>query len=254
MARNCWKGRLVALGCALLWAGTALAGEFTVNPTRLDLGASARSGAVTVRNEGKHPLSFQLQAMEWAQDATGKDQYTEARDLIFFPKILTVEPGQEGVVRVGTRTPVVPTEKTYRLFIEELPGNSKDPDKPGVQITFLIRFGAPVFIAPVQPQDGLQVEGVGLANGELSLSARNTGNRHQIIKGIHLKGSDAAGKEVYSATLADRYLLAGAVKPFKTTIASDQCMTIAALEIEIKTDRLSATRKLDVTRAMCAAK
>ncbi|NPC58064.1 fimbrial biogenesis chaperone [Caenimonas soli] len=240
--------------CALLLAGAALAGEFTVNPTRLDLGAAARSGAVTVRNEGKLPLSFQLQAMEWAQDATGKDQYTEARDLIFFPKILTVEPGQEGVVRVGTRTPVVPAEKTYRLFIEELPGTQKDPEKPGVQITFLIRFGAPVFIAPVQPQDGLEIESVELANGELNLSARNTGNRHQIIKGIHLKGSDAAGKEVYSATLADRYLLAGAVKPFKTAIAGDQCVKIAALEVEIKTDRLNATRKLEVTRAMCAPK
>ena len=157
-------------------------------------------------------------------------------------------------MRVGTRTPVVPAEKTYRLFIEELPGNNKDPDKPGVQITFLIRFGAPIFIAPVKPQDGMEIEGMALANGELSLSARNVGNRHQIIKGIHLKGSDAAGKEVYSATLADRYLLAGAVKPFKTAIAGDQCVKIAALEVEVKTDRLNATRKLDVSRAMCAPK
>ncbi len=148
MVRNYWRGTLVALCCALLWTGAALAGEFTVNPTRLDLGAAARSGVVTVRNDGKSPLSFQLQAMDWAQDATGKDQYTETRDLIFFPRILTIEPGQEGVVRVGTKTPVVPTEKTYRLFIEELPGTNKDPEKPGVQIAFLIRFGAPIFIAP----------------------------------------------------------------------------------------------------------
>ena len=53
MVRNYWRGTLVVLWCALLWTGAALAGEFTVNPTRLDLGAAARSSAVTVRNEGK---------------------------------------------------------------------------------------------------------------------------------------------------------------------------------------------------------
>lgn len=254
MGKHRWRAALGALVCALVAAAPAIAGEFSVNPTRLELGAAARSGAITVRNEGKQPLSFQLQAMEWVQDAEGKDQYRDGQDLIFFPKILTVAPDQEGVIRIGTRTPAVPVERTYRLFIEELPGPAQDSQVQGAQITFLIRFGAPVFITPLKPQDGLELAGVALARGELTVSARNTGNRHQVIEGIHLKGSDASGKEVYALTLADRYLLAGAAKSFKAVIASEQCTKISALEVEVKTDKLSAKNKLDVTRLMCAPK
>lgn len=241
-----------AVCCALL-ASTCAAGEFSVNPIRLELGAAARSGAMSVRNDGAHPLSFQLQAMEWVQDAAGKDQYLETRGLIFFPKILTVEPGREAVVRVGVKTPVVPAEKTYRLFIEELPGNVATAATKGAQISFLIRFGAPVFIAPVKAEDGLEITTLAIDQGSVSLSARNTGNRHQVIQGIHLRGTDAGGKEVYAMTLADRYLLAGVVKSYGTVIAADQCSKLAAIEVEVKTDKLSAKRKVDVTRAMCSA-
>jgi fimbrial chaperone protein len=247
----------VALGllCCALWApAVAVAGEFTVNPILLELGAAARSGAITVRNDGKIPLSFQLQAMEWVQDAGGKDQYLETRDLIFYPKILTIEPGKEGLVRVGTRTPIVPVEKTYRLFIEELPGNAGAPKTTGTQISFLIRFGAPIFVKPVKPQEGLEIEALALTSGELAFSAKNTGNEHQVIQDVHLKGMDAGGNEIYAMALADRYILAGTVKSYKTSIPAGQCAKIATIEVELKTDKLSAKHKLDVTRAMCAAR
>lgn len=241
------------LGWGVLLAGvSACAGEFSVNPVRLELGAAARSGAITVRNEGKQPLSFQLQAMEWTQDANGKDQYLETADIIFFPKIMTIAPDEEGVVRVGTRTPAVPVEKTYRLFIEELPGSAQNaPGSP--QITFLIKFGAPIFVTPLKPQDGLELSELALAKGEVTLATRNTGNRHQVVQGIVLTGADASGQPVYSMTLADRYLLAGAAKPYASAIPADQCARIASLAVEYKTDKLSARRQITVTRAMCSA-
>jgi len=241
------------LCCALLAAAaSALAGEFSVNPIRLELGAAVRSGAIAVKNEGQQPLSFQLQVMEWRQDPQGKDQYLETRDLIFFPKILTIEPGQQAVVRVGTRAPVVPVEKTYRLFIEELPGNAKAAEIRNGQINFLIRFGVPVFITPSKTQDGLEIADLALVDGSLNVAARNTGNRHQVVQGIHLKGADTSGKEVYALTLADRYFLAGTMKSYTASIPADQCAKLARIEIEFRTDKLSANRKVDVDRAMCA--
>lgn len=232
-----------------------MAGEFSVNPVRLELGAAARSGAITVRNDGKQPLSFQLQAMEWIQDANGKDQYLETQDLIFFPKILTVEPGQDGLVRVGTKTPIVPSEKTYRLYIEELPVNIvRTPETKGAHIDFLIRFGAPIFITPLKPHDALDIERVALEHGELAVSARNSGNRHQVVEGLYLRGTNALGEEVYAITLADRYLLAGTAKSYTTSIDADKCAKLVTVEVELKTDKLSAKRKLTVTPAMCAPK
>jgi P pilus assembly protein, chaperone PapD len=231
-----------------------IAGEFVVSPIRLDLGPGSRSGAITVRNEGTEKIGFQLEAMEWQQDASGQDQYLETRELVFFPKIMTVEGGQEGLIRIGTKMPVVQTEKTYRLFIQEMPGPTKEPEqaKAGkAQVNFLIRFGAPIFVAPVQPQDGLTVDSLSVVNSAISLSARNSGNRHQVIQGVSLKGADAAGNEVYASTLADRYLLSGTTKSFSATIPPAQCARVASLSVEIKTDKQSAARRLDVNPSMC---
>lgn len=229
-----------------------MAGEFLVNPIRIDLGAAVRSGVIAIKNEDKQKLSFQIEAKEWEQDATGKDQYADTNALIFFPKIMSVEPGEEGLIRVGARTAALPTEKTYRLFMEELPGASKKPEGSGAQINVLIRFGAPVFIAPLKPQDRLDIESFSLAKGSIRFAAKNSGNRHQVVQGIELKGSDEGGKPVYALTLADRYLLTGTSKVYTAIIPADQCAKITRLSLEFKTDKLTVAHKLDVSRAMCS--
>jgi fimbrial chaperone protein len=236
---------------ALLGCATVYAGDFTVSPIRLELGSSVRSGAFTVRNEGTEILTFQLQAMAWTQDADGKDQYADTQELVFFPKILSVEPGKEGLVRVGAKNTVLPSEKTYRLFIEELPGIEKTPNDTGARVNVMVRFGAPIFVAAFRPQDGLVIGNLGLAKGILSFSATNTGNRHQFVQGIDLKGMDGKGNPVYALTLSDRYLLAGTSKSFTTTLTADQCAKITTLAIDMKTDKAAVSRKIDVTPVMC---
>lgn len=239
------------LACASLFSGLAKAGEFSVNPIRLELGAAVKTGVIGVRNDDKQKLNFQLQAMEWTQDATGKDIYTDTQGLVFFPKILSIEPAEERLIRVGAKASAVPTEKTYRLFIEELPGLVKTPEGNSAQINVLIRFGAPVFVAPLKPQDSLDIDRFTVAKGAITIQAKNTGNRHQLVRGIELKGADAGGNEVYALTLADRYLLAGTVKTYATTLSAAQCAKISSLALEFMTDKLSEKRKIDVTRAMC---
>ena len=244
--------RLLVVAALLLFgARLASAGEFSVNPIRLELGANVRSSVIGIKNEGKQKLSFQLQAMEWTQDSAGKDQYVDTQDLVFFPKILSVEPSEEGLIRVGSKTAAVPLEKTYRLFIEELPTTSKDPEGSAAQINVLIRFGAPIFIAPLKPQDNLDIENFNITKGVVTIAARNTGNRHQLVQGINLKGTDSGGNEVYALTLADRYLLTGTAKSYATIIAAGHCAKMTSLSLEFKTDKFSATRKLDVLRTMC---
>lgn len=245
---------IVATMCcaALVYAPTvALAGEFSVNPIRVDLAAAIRSSVIAVKNEDKQKLSFQIQAMEWTQDADGKDVYTDTTDLVFFPRILTVEPGEEGLIRVGAKVATLPAEKTYRLFIEELPGVTKLPDGSAAQINVLIRFGAPVFVAPVKPIDSLDIERFTVAKGLVTITARNAGNRHQMVQGLNLKGTDAAGKDMYALTLGDRYLLAGTVKTYTATLAAAVCTKLSGLEFEFKTDKTATSRKMAVSRDMC---
>jgi fimbrial chaperone protein len=243
---------VVAAACCsgALFASPAAA-EFVISPVRLELGAANRSGAITVRNQGSDRLAFQLEAMEWRQDADGQDQYLATQELVFFPRIMNVEAGQDSLVRVGAKTPLVQTEKTYRLFIQELPGPAKSAQGKAAQVNFLIRFGAPIFVGPAQPRDSLAIETLALAKGAISLSAHNTGNRHQVVQGVFLKGVDGSGNEVYSLTLADRYLLAGATKNFSASVPAGECARMASLSVEVRTDRLSAVRKLDVDPNMC---
>ena len=235
--------------CATYFATSA--GEFIVNPVRLDVGHNAKSASVSVVNDGTDKLSFQLQAMDWTQDKDGKDVYTESRDLIFFPKLMTIEPRQEAVVRIGFKTPATSVEKTYRLFIEELPGVVKKVEGSGVQINFLIRFGLPIFGSPTLPQDGLAIEAVALKNGVFSFTAHNSGNRHQMYKSIRIEGINAANKPVFGLDIVDRYLLALSAKPYKTILSLQQCRELTGLIIDIQTDRLVKSHKLDVKPDMC---
>lgn len=243
--------RLLAGFCFFAAAPVAaLAGEFTVNPIRLELGAQTRSGVIAVRNEGKDKLVVQMQAVDWTQDAQGADQYTPTQDLVFFPKIATIAPDEEAVIRIGTRQGAPATEKTYRLFIEELPGGDAPAGK-GPRVTVLIRFGAPIFVKPAKPEDGLEVESVQLVRGEFAAVVRNIGNQHQMVQGLQLSGTDARGQEVFALTLADRYLLAGTRKRYATTLTPEQCGRLAQLTLDVKTDKLERQAKLPVTRSMC---
>jgi len=236
---------LAAVLCA-----PSLAGEFSVAPVRMELGAAARTGVFTVRNEGRERLSFQVSAMQWTQDAQGRDQYTDTTDIVYFPRILSIEGGQEALVRVGIKQPLVQTEKTYRVFIEELPVGA-NATAPGTQVRVLVRFAPPIFVKPVKAEDRLDVERLQVTGGAVRLTLRNSGNQHQMVEAIRLQGRSAAGGNVYSMTLAERYLLAGTTKDYTAPLTREQCLAMASIATEVKTDKAAAQRQVDVNPAMC---
>lgn len=242
-----------AAAAAWLLAGLCHAGEFTVTPIRLELGPGTRSGVIAVRNDSKEAQKFQLQAMEWTQDKEGRDSYAETPDLVYFPRLMALDPGREGVIRVGVRNPLVEKERTFRLFIEELPSPPAAAGAEGAraQLQVLMRFAAPVFVRPAKPRDGLELEQIQLARGEVSLVAHNTGNQHQFVEGVRITALDAAGAEVHSVTLADRYLLAGTRKRYATEFPAQHCPRAVKLNVEFKTNKLTQRGSLDVDRRMC---
>ena len=244
-------GQLIAAALLYFALSTAQAGEFTVKPVRLDVVPSAKSASMSVVNDGAEKLSFQLQAMDWMQDKDGKDLYSDSRDLIFFPKLMTIEPGQEALVRIGFKSPATSKEKTYRLFIEELPSVVKKIEGDSAQINVLVRFGLPIFAAPILPQDILVIDGIEFKSRVLSFTAQNSGNRHQMFTSIRIAGTSAENKSVFGLDIADRYLLASSSKSYKTVLSAQQCRELTSITIDIKTDKLAQSRKLDVKSDMC---
>ena len=155
--------------------------EYTVSPMRLELTREARSGVVTLTNTGASRIDFQMTAMEWTQDAQGVDHYAETGEIIFFPKILTLAPKEDRVIRVGAKSAPAASERTFRLFIERIPAPEPEPLSPGAHIAVNIRFALPIFVKPVLRKTQGEFTDVALARSELTVALRNAGNEHFLL-------------------------------------------------------------------------
>lgn len=223
-------------------------GEFRVTPIRLDFDRKTKSGVVTIVNEGNDKLNLQMKAFEWTQNAEGKDQYTETNDLIFFPRIMSLEKGEEKILRAGIRIPATTKEKTYRLFIEEIP----EPRKAeGVNVAIAIRFGVPIFVKPLKEELKSEIEKIDLSKGVLNTLIRNKGNTHFIIQSIVIKGKNAKGEEIFSRELSGWYLLSGVSRVYTLSVPQESCYDLTKIDLEVKTDRFTLNGRLDVNQAMC---
>ncbi len=237
-----------AVICLFLIPSIAFSGEFRVTPIRLDFDRGTRTGVVTVVNEGSDKLNLQMKAFEWRQDADGKDQYTETNDIIFFPRMMALEKGEEKILRAGIKIPATTKEKTYRLFIEEIPGPKK---AEGVNIAIAIRFGVPIFVKPPKEEVKGEIERLYFSKGVLSALINNVGNTHFIIHSVEIKGKNVKGEEMFSKEISGWYLLSGASRLYPTNVPPEVCKTLSRLDIEVKTDRFKMNGKLDVDQAMC---
>jgi fimbrial chaperone protein len=190
---------------SLLAIGPAYAGSIAVNPVRVVLSATQTTGALVVRNSGAEPSVVQLQIVSWSQQ-DGKDVYVPTKDLLGTPPIFTVPPGGSQTVRVGLRQRTDGnTEGAYRLIMQEVPPPPK-PEFRGLQVA--LRLSVPVFVTPaVAPSSTLAWQANLTSQGDLKVSAANTGNTHVQVLRYKLSSS---GAELSTATPAEAaYVLPG---------------------------------------------
>ncbi len=241
----------VLLGCLvlLILPLPAFAGEWRVSPISLDLGKNAKSGVLTVSNDADEKLNVQMKAMEWTQDAEGKDVYTETADIIFFPKIMTLEKKEERIIRVGFKTPALTREKTYRLYVEEIP----EPRKAETtSVAIAIRFGVPIFVKPLKEEEKGEISSPTMSKGILTAVVKNTGTTHFRITSLSFKGKNSKGEQTFAAELPGWYLLSGVSRTYSTTPSRDECLNTSRIEAEVKTTTtLTLSGKLNVEKAMC---
>ena len=230
----------------------AAAGEYSVSPMRIALDREARSSVVTLTNSGADRLDFQITVMEWTQDAEGRDRYAPSGDVVFFPKILSLQPGESRVVRVGVQAIPVARERTFRLFIEPISAPTGQSQSPGANISVNLRFALPIFVKPVQSEAAGAIDAVTLNKGVLTMTLRNSGTEHfRTDDGIALVGRDAQGNEVFKDRIDSRYVLAGISKSLSFPIPKGDCARLATLEILGRTEQFTLSRQLDVNRMSC---
>lgn len=244
--------RFVLLLClALGQAETGWAATFTVNPVQVFLSPKTRSVILTLRNVSDETLRFQLDAFAWDQDARGEMSLAPTRDVVFFPALLTLTPGEERNIRVGAATPPGLSEKTYRIFVEELPPPAGTVLPPG-QVRVLTKVGIPIFIEPVQPAAAARLDAARVHGGQLSFEVRNTGTVHFIVQAVKLTGYDAAGERVLEGALEGWYVLPGGTRRYELPLPAADCPKVHSFGIEVLTTRATLTERVDAPEGACA--
>ena len=226
--------RLAFAALATAGAAGAFGGDFGVSPIRVELDRSVKSAVITVTNDDRRPLAFQVRALQWTQDAEGADRYAETADLVYFPRQLKLAPKESRVVRVGYRAPPAQREQAFRLYIEELADQSaRDPAQTGVSVT--LRFGVPIFLRPATPAAAGALE---LPSSGGRALIRNTGNVHFRVNAVRYAAVDAGGKSVAEQTADGWYLLAGVERAYPVKLPREACARGSRLRAEALVDKL----------------
>ena len=241
-------GAAVLVACAFILHSPAHCAEWRVKPLRMDLAESAKTGVVTVINDSEERLTAEVRALEWVQDAEGKDSYRETADLIFYPKALTIGGHEERIIRAGVKNAGAEREKTYRLFIKEIPHRDT---AGGAKVAIAVQFGIPVFVAPRDPQPRGEIADAAAVNGTATFVVRNGGNVHFSIRTATIRGMDPEGREVFTESREGWYLLSGAARRYEVALPGAVCRRISRLSIEVAADALTVTKDLDFSPGQC---
>lgn len=233
-----WINYIAVLLCGLaLPAHTALASSFRVTPIRVDLSSRVSSSLMTLTNDSPGELRFQISAFEWSQtEGTGEMNLTPTKDVVFFPALLTVKPGEERKVRVGATVKSGDVEKTYRIFFEELPPLTTPETTTGSEVKIITKLGVPIFVEPLKALVVGEIANASMSAGKLAFDVKNDGNVHFLARSVKVTGLDAAGKPVVEKQREGWYVLRGGTRRYDLEFKPEECRTLKTMRITVETD------------------
>jgi fimbrial chaperone protein len=210
---------------AFLAPAIAGAADLELSPTAVELSDQTRTALVTLRNSGGVPMRYQVRAYVWGQKPDGEMQLTPTRDLVLFPPLVELAPGETRNVRVGTRAAPGDAERTWRIFIEELPRADDAASAAHVQV--LTRIGVPVFLAPPRRVARGQIAFLPGTAERVRFTVRNTGTVRLRPTAITLALVGAGGERLAEKTLEAWYVLAGGERIYDTDVPAEACARAA---------------------------
>jgi fimbrial chaperone protein len=238
---------------ASVWsAPPAAAANFTVTPTEINLSRSSTSGLVRLTNRSRVPLRFEITVLSWSEDEEGAMNLTPATDVTFFPKLVELAAGATRNIRVGIEAAKIgDTERTFRLFVEELPDQTA-PSATAVAIR--TKIGVPVFVRPAKPARSLVIESVTVANGQVRTRVRNTGNLHVSVEEIVVRGSGTSGSQTFEREGQGWYVLPGATRSFSVPISPAECSGTSTLAVRLAGHGTTLNGSGSVAPGACGAR
>jgi fimbrial chaperone protein len=226
------------LGLLLWGAEDGLAAAFTVTPVRVFLGRGTSTALLNVKNDSGEPIRFQISLQAWNQAPDGEMQLSNTSDLVFFPKLMELKPGEEKKVRIGSniKAPVA-TERSYRIFFEELPPSqvmtTPQEQQAAAQVRVLTKMGVPIFIQPASTLLKADLTSFRVAPGALSFEVRNMGNSFFMVTAATIKGFSGTGAETFARTRDGWYVLAGGMRRFDFEVPAEACAGTERIRVEV---------------------
>ncbi len=239
-----------ALVSLALPATRADAAQFTINPTRVQLSARSTSALLTVQNDGPAPIRLQVTTHAWAQSSAGQMELAATDDVVVFPTLVTLLPGEKRKVRVAVTAPPGDVERTYRVFLEELPPVAA-PGGQGVAVQMLTRVGIPVFLQPGVITSRALLGPATLEGGALKFRIDNVGTTHFVPDTIRVRGLSATGETIVDKPTDGWYILAGGRREYALQFNSADCGRVRSVLIQVRVGETALERRLDTPAGTC---
>jgi fimbrial chaperone protein len=237
-------------------AEKAWASNFSVNPIQVFLSPKTSretsNKLLTLRNDSTETLRFQLSAFAWDQSPQGEIQFNPTEDVIFFPSLLSLAPGEKRNVRLGVMVPASDREKTYRIIVEELPPQENlQKSQGGTQVRVLTKLSVPIFVQPAKPVVDGTIQDMAIHNGHFSFQLKNTGNVHFVAQEVQIKGYGALDKVVFERPITGWYILANGVRAFDVEVPKADCAKIRSLTVKVQTQKKNFEQSLQTPGGAC---
>ena len=225
-----------------------IASTFQVSPIRVYFGANESTTLLKVRNDAKKPLRLQIGVFAWEESRKGEMILQPTQDIIFYPTLLSLKPGDQRNVRVGTNQHKGSKEKTYRIFFEEIPSEEKLTTN-GVQLR--TKVGIPIFIQPEKSAVKGEINQLSMKALEFSFELKNEGNVHFQPRGIRVKASGSNGEVVLERQLPGWYILAGQVREYRIQVPKSDCSKMKDLTVEVAMEDKVLKERLPISSGAC---
>ena len=175
-ARRLGRLTLVAVTAAGLVAAAGAASHaegLRVSPVTLEVTEPGATSTLTLRNDGRDPITVQTRVFRWVQEG-GVEKYEPTRDVVVSPPMTQLAPGATQNVRVVRTTKSrVKGEEAYRVFVDEVPDQSR---RQNGTISFVTRLRIPVFFAEARARLPQVQWSLHHSGGEAVLMAQNAGD------------------------------------------------------------------------------
>lgn len=172
------------LGVMGSYAFKVSAASLETSPVHLYLTHDKPTTVLTLRNHGKEPITLSLASYTW-ENSQGKDVYEKTSTVIVNPPIVSVQPNDYQIIRVGLRPRWIhsPEELHYRIILTEMVPTVQ---RKATGVHTRLQINLPVFVTPHPIIKRLVWRIYPLESDRFKIELTNQGNIHTQIASIQI--------------------------------------------------------------------